>query len=172
MVFWLPARSFHFFLGAGDSGHLCLIQNRWQLLQTGVQHFPSLTFNFSSGVAAVGAVGVGGVDFAIIGDVEFVSIRQCVAEWHCFDTWESMSSVKRNTCQEHISQALNPSPTMSEILPHGRPLQPNTAVQISIVCVIPMLSSTIPGFIFWPKCTAASLTLSNDFPVSFKYTYL
>lgn len=87
-----------------------------------------------------------------------------------FDTWDRTSSVKRNTCQEHIAQALNPSPTMSEILPHGRPLQPNTAVQISAVCGIPILSSTVPGFIFWPKYTAASLMFSDDLPVSSIYS--
>jgi hypothetical protein len=87
-----------------------------------------------------------------------------------FDTWNSTSSVKRNTCQEHAAQALNPSPTMSEILPHGRPLQPNTAVQISVVCGIPALRSTVSGFRFWPKCTAVSLMLSKDFPFSSKYS--
>lgn len=86
-----------------------------------------------------------------------------------FDTWDRTSSVKRNSCQEHIAQTLNPSPTMSEILPNGRPLQPNTAVQISVVCGIPVLRPQFAGFVFWPKCTAASLMLSNDFPVSSKY---
>jgi len=89
-----------------------------------------------------------------------------------FDTRERTSSVKSNTCQKHIAQALNPSSTMSEILPHGRPLQPNTTVQISVVCSTPVLRLTVLGFVFWPKCTATSLMLSNDFPVSCKYIYL
>jgi len=89
-----------------------------------------------------------------------------------FEKWDRTLSVKRNICQEHIAQALNPSPTISEILLQGRLLQPNTAVQISVFCFIPVLRSTVPGFVFWPKCTAESLMLSNDFPVSSKYNYL
>jgi len=58
---------------------------------------------------------------------------------------------------------------MSEVLPNGRPLQSNTAVQFSVVCSIPVLLLTVSGFIFWPKCTAASLMLSDDFPVPYKY---
>jgi hypothetical protein len=65
MVFWLPARGFHIFLGAGDPSHFCLVQNRWQLLETGVQRFPSLTFRFGAAAA----------DVATTGGVEVVSIR-------------------------------------------------------------------------------------------------
>jgi hypothetical protein len=54
----------------------------------------------------------------------------------------------------------------------GLPLQPKTAVQISVACAIPVLRYAVPGFIIWPKCRTLSLMFSNDFPVSSRYIYL
>jgi hypothetical protein len=53
-----------------------------------------------------------------------------------FDTRDRTSSVKRHTCQRQTAQAINPLPMFSEIPIHGRHLQPNTSVQISVICTV------------------------------------